>query len=139
MKDTAGWLAAGALVVGALAVGLSPIIAVTGIAILMDVPLRIDPALAMLTSFGIAVAWLIAVSILEVPLKIALRNASHLQRQITINAASLLLLSVGYSIIIDEYLASLIMAGLSFASYLALRPLIERADRAADALPRDLS
>lgn len=139
MKDTAGWLVAGALVAGALAAGFAPIVAVTGIAVLMNVSLRVDPALAMLTSFGIAIVWLIVVSIIEVPFKIGLRNASNFQRQAFINVASLLLLSVGYVVIVDEYLASLIMAALSFSIYLALRPLIERADRAADALPRDPS
>ncbi|GAA1291441.1 hypothetical protein [Brachybacterium alimentarium] len=137
MKDVAGWLTAGALVVGSLAVGLAPVVAVMGVAILMDVALRTGHVVALLASFGIAIVWLLFVSFTEIPLKIALRKSSPVAREIIINLFALTLLAFSYFVIVEQFLASAIMAALSFAGYLALRPLIERAERAADALPRD--
>lgn len=139
MKDAAGWLSAATMVVGALAVGLAPVVVVTGVAILMDVALRTGPVVALLASFGVAILWFILVSVVEIPMKVALRHAHVSVREIVINAIALILLAFAYFVIVEQFLASLIMAALSFAGYLALRPVIERAERAADALPRDPS
>lgn len=139
MKDVAGCLSAGILVVGALAVGLAPVVAVMGVAIMMDISLRTGPLTALVASCGIAILWFVLVSIAEIPLKIAPRKVPTIIRECVIDLFALVLLAVAYYAIVEQFLAGLMMAALSCVVYFALRPVIERADRAADALPRDPS
>lgn len=137
MRAVLGWCTAGLLLLGSLALVQVPVVLVTGLALLLDFPFRLGPVAALCASVGIGVVSLILMLVVEVPLKVMLRNAPERIREAAVDVASVLLLAAGLRIIVESFLASLLMAALSAAILVALSPLIDRAEAATEDLPGD--
>lgn len=137
MRALLGWSAAGALLLGSLALVQAPVVLVTGLAVLLDFPFRVGPVTALLASLGIGIVSMIVMVVVEIPVKITLRNAPERVREAAVDVVSVLVLAAGLRIIVESTVASLLMAALSAAILVALSPVIDRAERATEASDPD--
>ena len=124
-------VAVAGLLFGAVLVAILPTIVVTGLALLTGVPFRLDWHWAMLAACGIFILWFILSAKSDTAIRAALNRKSRAHQEIATNLLSFVLLALGYSLIAESFWAASLMAAMVFSIYMALRPVIEKADAAS--------
>lgn len=132
-----GWAAVAAVIVAAVTGALSPIIGTTALALLCGVSFRVGPASALIASFFIAIAWLIAALIAEHIVKRWLPMIHPKLRDLIANIACGAALASGYALIVERLLAAIAMAALATCLYLILSPLIDKLEVSSRKRPED--
>lgn len=119
------------LLFGSVIVAILPTIGVTGLTLLMGVPFRLDWHWALIAACGIFILWFILSTKSDTAIRAALNRKSRVYQELATNLLSFVLLTLGYSLIAESFWAAGLMAAMVFSIYMALRPVIEKADAAS--------
>ncbi|MCT1437239.1 MULTISPECIES: hypothetical protein [Brachybacterium] len=120
-----------ALLFGAVVIAILPTIGVTGVALLMGVPFRLDWHWTLISACGIFILWFILSTKSDTAIRAALHRKPRVHQEIATNLLSLALLALGYSLITESFWAACLMAAIVCCIYMALRPVIEKAEAAS--------
>ncbi len=124
-------LTVAALLLAAVIVAVLPTIGVTGVALLMGVPFRLEWHWTLIAACGIFILWFILSTKSDTAIRAALHRTSRVHQAIATNLLSFVLLVLGYSLIAESFWAAVLMAALVCSIYMALRPVIEKAEAAS--------
>lgn len=119
------------LLLGAVIVAILPTLGVTGLALLVGVPFHLDWQWALITACGIFILWFILSTTSDTAIRAALHRKPRAHQEIATNLLAFALLALGYSLIVESFWAASLMAAMVFSIYMALRPVIEKADAAS--------
>ena len=119
------------LLLGAVIVAILPTLAVTDLALLRGVPFRLDGQWALIAACGIFLLWFILSTKSDTAIRAALHRKPRVHQEIATNLLSLALLALGYSLITESFWAACLMAAIVCCIYMALRPVIEKAEAAS--------
>lgn len=120
-----------ALLFGAVTVAILPTIGVTGLALLMGVPFRLDWHWTLIAACGIFILWFILSTKSDTAIRAALNRKSRAHQEIATNLLSFALLALGYSLIAESFWAAGLMAAMVCSIYISLRPVIDKAEAAS--------